>query len=171
MITRLARFFTCGCFVGLMCACTNIECPLDNLVSVTIGMYDAENGKSFLLKDSLTVLSSPKDTILLNRAQGISSFSVPLRHIGEVDTFLLYFSNISQSATDTLFIKKTNHPHFESVDCPATFFHTLHKVEWTSHALSEYPLTIDSVVLSRSKVDYEDIENVKIYFRSTTFTK
>ena len=79
-----------------------------------------------------------------------------------------YFSNLDgQGALDTLFLSYTDHPHFESVDCPAALFHTLTDVRWTSHPLSELPLTFDSVAIVRSNVNYDDVENIKIYLRST----
>jgi len=151
-------------------SCTNVDCPLDNIVELTCGLYSNETGASLTLTDTLTVdAGGTKDTTLLNRAYGISSFSLPLRHGVACDTLLMRFSNASgKSATDTLFLRHTNEAHFESVDCPTAVFHTLLGVSWTSHALSQMPLTIDSVSIVRPTVDYENIENLKIYLRATT---
>ena len=46
-------------------------------------------------------------------------------------------------------------------------FHELGGAHHTSHALSLMPLTIDSVAVVRKTVNYDDIENLKIYLRST----
>lgn len=149
-------------------ACTNVDCPLDNIVEMTCGLYSAEDKASLKISDTLTVRAGgTKDTILLNRAQNISSFALPLRHQAEEDTLLLRFSNAAGlAATDTLFVGHTNMPHFESVDCPSAMFHTLNCVRWTSHTLSQMPLTIDSVSITRNAVNYENIENLRIYLRS-----
>lgn len=152
---------------GALSSCTNIECPLDNVVVMTAHLYETETGNPLTITDSLTVFTSPKDSILLNRAQGIKKFAVPVRHGASCDTLLLRFSNIDQAASDTLFISKTDLPHFESIDCPATMFHYIKSVSWTSHRLADFPLTIDSVAVIRSKVDYDDVENIRIYLRST----
>ena len=123
----------------LSVACTNIDCPLNMVVSCN----------------------------LLNQAQNIDAFLLPLRQGSEMDTLLLNFSDATRSATDTLFISHNNVPHFESLDCPASIFHQLTSVRWTSHALKEFPLTVDSAAIVRKVVDYENIENIKLYLRST----
>ena len=152
----------------VLAACTNIDCPLDNVVVMTSGLYDAEDESSLSLQQELTVYSANGEHILLNKAQDISSFVLPLRHGIGTDTLLFFFSNLdNQEAIDTLFLSYTDNPHFESVDCPAALFHTLTNVGWTSHPLAELPLTIDSVAIVRSNVNYDDVENLKIYLRST----
>lgn len=168
MHSMLRLSFVATLMVGAT-ACTSIDCPLDNIVVMTCGLYSAESGASLTLSDTLTVRAGgEKDTILLNRAQGISSFSLPLRQGAQQDTLLLRFSNSAgQWATDTLYVSHTNEAHFESIDCPSAIFHTLQTTSWTSHPLSQMPLTVDSVAIVRKAVNYEDIENLKIYLRST----
>ena len=150
-------------------ACTNIECPLDNVVVMTGGLYNVEDGKSTTLKDhELSITSVDGKYVLLNRVKDISSFEIPLRQGVESDTLLFWLENTyGQSATDTLFLKYTDHPHFESLDCPAALFHTLTEARCTSHPLSELPLTLHKVEIVRSLVNYDDVENLKIYMRST----
>ena len=152
-------------------ACSNIDCPLDNVVALNCGLYSAEEKTSLTLRDTLTVYGRGfgRDTVLLNRALGISSFLLPVRQGFREDTLLLRLSNLEgQEATDTIFLKHTNEPHFESLDCPPAVFHTLQGVRWTSHALSLMPLTVDSVAVVRTTVNYDDIENLKIYLRATS---
>ncbi|MBR1713040.1 MAG: hypothetical protein IJ722_06520 [Alloprevotella sp.] len=152
-----------------LAACSNIECPLDNIVVATCGLYTAEDGNPLTLEDSLTIRPAGRDILLLNRAQGISSFVLPLRNAAGTDTLLLRFSNArKQVATDTLFLTHTTQPHFESIDCPTAVFHALTAVRWTSHALGVMPLTLDSVALVRSTVNYDDIENLQLYLRATS---
>lgn len=150
-------------------ACTNLDCPLDNVVVMTCGLYHTGTSDTLMLSDTLTVSTGGmKDTVLLNRATGISDFELQLRQASECDTLQFRFANTSgQSATDTIFLTHINTPHFESVDCPASMFHTLQSVSWTSHSLDDMPLTIDSVAIVRNTVNYEDIENLRIYLRST----
>ena len=157
------------CLLALA-ACTNIDCPLDNVVVMTSGLYDAEDGSSLSLpvEDELSIYSATGEHTLLNKATDISSFVLPMRHGVGTDTLLFHFSNTdSQEAIDTLFLTYTDNPHFESVDCPAALFHTLTQVRWTSHSLAEMPLTFDSVAIVRPNVNYDDVENLKIYLRST----
>lgn len=149
-------------------ACTNIDCPLDNVVVMTGGLYRSEDGTSLTLQDELTVNSAATGEVLLNKVSEISGFEIPLRHGAGTDTLLFSFANAEgQAAEDTLFLTYTDSPHFESVDCPAALFHTLKEVRWTSHPLAELPLTFEKVEIVRSLVNYDDIENIKIYLRAT----
>ncbi len=150
-------------------ACSNIDCPLDNVVMMQCNLYSYETRSALTLTDTLNIRPAGRDTVLLNRATGISTFLVPLKESGTRDTLLLVLSNTSgQTATDTLFVDHTPQPHFENLDCPASVFHTIHAVSATSHALSQLPLTIDSVSLVRPTVNYDDIENIRIFLRSTS---
>lgn len=161
-------------FMPILEACSNIDCPLDNVVSMQCNLFSSETKAPIVLTDELTITPAGKDTLLLNKASNIKSFLLPLKVTAAnnqvvSDTILLHFKNTAeQMATDTLFINHTLHPHFESLDCPASVFHTITAVRTTSHHLSEMPLTIDSVSLVRPIVNYDDVENIRIFLRSTT---
>lgn len=151
-----------------LAGCSNIDCPLDNVVRMKCDLYASETHTTLKLTDVLTVTPAGRDTVLLNQATGISDFLLPLKEGGRRDTLLLHLSNTAgQSAIDTLFVDHEPQPHFESVDCPACVFHTITGVAYTSHALSQMPLTIDSVAVVRTAVNYDDIENLRIFLRST----
>ena len=47
-------------------------------------------------------------------------------------------------------------------------FHKLGKIRWTSHDLSQMPVTIDNVVVVRPLVDYQNAEHIRIYLRTAT---
>lgn len=131
--------------------------------------YESETKRALTLHDVLDVMPANSDTVLINRITQVNHILLPLREGGDLDTLLLQFSNAAeQTATDTLFVSHTRQPHFESVDCPASVFHTITAVRATSHPLSELPLTIDSVSVVRSAVNYDDIENIRIFLRSTS---
>ncbi len=135
---------------------------------MTCQLYEAETEGTLSLTDTLTVKAAGTDSVLLNRGVGLSSFLLPVRQGATTDTLLLCLSNEKgQRATDTVFVEHTNEPHFENVDCPAAVFHTILSVGWTSHPLSQMPLTVDSVAVARSTVNYDDVENIKIFLRST----
>ena len=58
--------------VGGTTACAEVDCPLDNVLEMRIGLYQAETQQALTLADTLTERPAGKDTILLNRAQNIS---------------------------------------------------------------------------------------------------
>ena len=137
-------------------ACTSIDCPLDNVVALKCGLYDNASGSRLSLSQTLTVRA------------GIGDFLLPLRYGSVCDTLLFEFSDAEgRAATDSVFLSHRVMPHFESIDCPAAMFHELGGVRHTSHPLSLLPLTIDSIAVVRKTVNYDDIENLKIYLRST----
>lgn len=155
--------------IATLSACSNIDCPLDNVVRMQCNLYAYETKSSLTLTDVLSVTPAGRDTVLLNGATNISSFLLPLKEGGEQDTLLLHLSNASgQHATDTLFVSHKPQPHFESLDCPSSVFHTITAVRATSHPLAQLPLTVDSVSLVRGIVNYDDVENIRIFLRSTT---
>lgn len=157
-----------GSLLLLAAGCAEVNCPLDSVVAMTCGLYDAESKQAVTLTATLSVRAAGTDSILLNNATNVSSFLLPVRQGVTTDTLLLDFSTVTsvQSVTDTLFVDHTNEPHFEYIDCPGTIFHTLKSVRWTSHDLSVMPLTVDSVAIVRPTVNYDDIENLRIYLRA-----
>ena len=163
------RKFLYPLLLTVFCACTNIDCPLDNVVVMTSGLYHSEDGKPLTLDTEMTITSGDGEYILLNSIRDISSFVIPLRQGVGNDTLLFWFDDKKgEMAVDTLFLSYTDSPHFESVDCPAALFHTLKSAHCTSHPLAELPLTLHKVDIVRSLVDYDDVENLKIYLRTTS---
>lgn len=151
----------------MMSGCSNIECPLDNIVVMTCGLYSAETREPLKLQATLDVKPAGRDTVLLNQASDIKDFLLPLRQAAPADTFLLHFSDdAGRLGIDTLFVEHINTPHYESLECPATVFHTLTQVRWHRQSSSQIPLFVDSVALVRTAVNYDDIENIRIYLRT-----
>lgn len=152
--------------VGLS-ACSNIDCPLDNVVSLQCNLYDASTQSTLTLSDVLSVTPAGRDTLLLNQATGIKSFLLPLKEAGTQDTLLLHFANAQGAVqVDTLFVNHTPQPHFESLDCPSSVFHTLNAVR-VSAQVSTNSAIVDSVSLVRPIVNYDDIENIRLFIRTS----
>lgn len=152
--------------VGLS-ACSNIDCPLDNVVSLQCNLYDASTQSALTLSDVLSVTPAGRDTLLLNQATGIKSFLLPLKEAGIQDTLLLHFANAQGAVqVDTLFVNHTPQPHFESLDCPSSVFHTLNAVRVSAQGSANSAI-VDSVSLVRPIVNYDDIENIRLFIRTS----
>lgn len=152
--------------VGLS-ACSNIDCPLDNVVSLQCNLYDASTQSTLTLSDVLSVTPAGRDTLLLNQATGIKSFLLPLKEAGTQDTLLLHFANAQGMVqVDTLFVNHTPQPHFESLDCPSSVFHTLNAVRVSAQGSANSAI-VDSVSLVRPIVNYDDIENIRLFIRTS----
>ena len=145
--------------VVLMTACSSIDCPVDATVTTQYQIKNSD-GTEYTLSDTMTVTSvrsDGKDTILYNKGIGISKFTLPVSYTHPEDVLVFQFDNSNNNLhiTDTLWIKKYDYPHFESVDCNTTYFHTITDVKYTCNY-------IDSIVINNSSVTY-DSQTVHLY--------
>ncbi len=136
-----------------LAACDTIDCTLYNTVSLTCAFYS--EGKAVRLTDTLTVSALGTDSILVNRMVGASTVDLPLSFAQDRDTLVLHVYGPDFDARDTLWVEKSNIPHFESPDCPTHMFHQILSVQHSS-------TFIDSISITRSQVDYDQTENLRI---------
>jgi len=148
----------------LLVACSSIDCPVDNVVQTQykVVRYDDSD---FALPDSLSVTSTKgngRDTLLLNKLIAASKFTLPISYSHPEDVLVFHFDFESDDPliasvheVDTVWVKKDDHPHFESVDCNATFFHTLTGVRCTHNY-------IDTIVIKDPSVTFND-ETIHFY--------
>ena len=144
----------------MMAACSSIDCPVDSTVT-TLYQIRNSDGTELTLSDTLTVTtarSDGKDTIIYNKGIAISEFSLPISYLHPEDVLVFSFDNSNNDSlhvADTVWIKKEDYPHFESVDCNTTYFHTITDVRYTCNY-------IDSIVINNPKVTY-DSQTVHFY--------
>ena len=146
-------------------ACSSIDCPVKNTVAVyyDVKQYDDEGELiADTLKDTLwvwTQRSDGKDT-LMNRLVDKTRFSLPISYQHPEDVLIFAIRDTSLVITlDTVWLKKEDIPHFESVDCAAHYFHELTSVRCTHNG-------IDSLVLHTTSVTYDDaVTNLQIFFK------
>ncbi|MBR5749041.1 MAG: hypothetical protein IKY01_09695 [Prevotella sp.] len=142
-------------------SCSSIDCPVQNTVSVQYEIHD-KTGAALSLIDSLSVITERQDGqyVSLNRLIGKSAFSLPISYSHPEDILYFCFKDSEKTLIDTVWIKKDDIPHFESVDCSAAFFHELTNVRYTHNA-------IDSLVLVNTSVTY-DVNTVHFYLYPKT---
>lgn len=165
MSIRSRRPFNALALVALLGAvlgmgrCSEVECPLQNVVAVQYGLYRTD-GTEVTLQDTLTVTAVGTDSILLNKGQNIASFLLPVHYTADKDSIILRFADTEgDEVRDTLCIYHTNEAHFESMDCPLCYFHTITEVTCTYNAL-------EGVELVTPTVNYDTQENIRLYLRS-----
>lgn len=145
---------------ALMVACSSVDCPVDNSVT-TLYQIRNSDGTELTLTDTLTVKSTRndgKDTIIYNKGISISEFALPISYLHPEDVLVFSFDNENNDSlhvADTVWIKKDDYPHFESVDCNTTYFHTITDVRFTCNY-------IDSIVINNPSVTY-DSQTVHFY--------
>lgn len=157
---RVIQLFICLSLL-VIASCSSIDCPVQNTVSVQYEIRD-KAGELFPITDSLSVITQRLDgkyvdittllnskDVTLNKLVGKSSFSLPISYSHPEDVLLFCFKNSERMLIDTVWIKKEDIPHFESVDCSAAFFHEITGVRHTKNA-------IDSLVLVNTSVTYDE---------------
>ncbi len=151
---------------GLLCQCSSTDCPLNNTVSMTAGFYSSQTGLQANITDTLSIAAArQRDTTLLNRGLNFNQAKLPMGYIQKVDTLLFRFITKKGITTDSVFISHTNEPHFVSLDCSTAFFHTITDVRTTRRMpTADFPTAIDSIVIANPDVNYDEKENLKIYF-------
>ena len=151
-------------------SCTSIDCPLDNQVEMVLNFYHPTTNKAYALTDTLSVFGLKNDTtqLLFNRAIGHKTIRLPLNVSSDKDTLLFRFSSFAEKATDTLFVQHQRKSHFDSLDCPASVFHTLTKIEWHNHKDKTKLPTIHEVVITNPNVAYENVEHLKVFIHPAT---
>ena len=145
-------------------ACTSIDCPVQNKVGTVYGLKKANGTTDTLKVDTLDITSKRADgtdTILLNKTTGITAYDMYISYTQPEDVFYYTLRDtLGHIYQDTVYVKKENYPHFESVDCQAAYFHKLTDVRTTHHI-------IDSIVIKHSTVNYEtNHEHFYIYFKA-----
>ncbi len=144
-------------------ACSNIDCPLSNTVSAKYTFYNSSTKASAVIKDTLTVKAMGTDTILYNLGVNLSELNLPVSYNHSADTLLFCVSNSGEIRTDTLVVSHTNEAHFESIDCSPAMFHKITTAKVIRGAGSTKVTQIDSVAVNNSKVNYNVVENIKVY--------
>lgn len=86
---------------------------------------------------------------------------LPISYQNHEDTLIFELKDtFNVLRRDTVWIAKTNQPHFESVDCNISYFHEITSVRWTNEA-------IDSIGINKKDVNYDaSTEHFHIYFKA-----
>ena len=138
----------------LMMACASIDCPVNNLVETMYTLQKPDGTPDTLLKDTLWVWADRIDgtsILLINRLCGAKAtqFKIPVSYAQTEDTIRLEtLTPEGLSWEDTIWVKKDNRPHFEGVDCKASYFHTIQSVRSTQNL-------IDTVIINNTEVNYD----------------
>lgn len=146
-------------------SCASINCTLDSVVVWTLTFYDSELDEPLKLPVNLTVEAQGAGT-LYNQGHGISSMALPMSIAAPTDTLFLQWKSGDFESTDVLYIDHTNTPHFDAIDCPPAVFHDISAFRHEASNDEICPVTIDSIKITRSIVDYQDVENIRLYIHT-----
>lgn len=95
------------------------------------------------------------DTILINKASSKQYLEVPMSYFNECDTLLFTYSNIS--LPDTMYVWHDSYAHVDLPECGSFRYHNITNARATDNA-------IDHIEIVNPTVNYDQKENIKIYF-------
>lgn len=143
--------------------CASVDCPLTNTVYSHWGFYSQE--QAVPLMDSLYIYARVhgRDTLLVNRLYNAHSIDLPLSYYLPADTFRL---ELHQGGDDgevriwkeQVIVTKDNLDHFNSPECGI----------WHEHYITGIATNggmIDSIKVVKPKIDTNEDENFRIYFK------
>ena len=141
-------------------SCSSVDCPLNNKVLTNYALLDAD-GRTDTMRLAMTVSTNRtdgSDSVLINKDQDITKFSLPISNAQPRDSFFVELTDGVTASLDTIVVDKEDMMHFESTDCAASYFHKIKGVTTTHHA-------IDSVAINYHNVDYDTSKtHFHIYF-------
>ena len=150
-------------------SCDNFSCPLNNSVESVYAFYAAERddagelitGRAVSIGDTLTVRAIDIDSVIANKLINASGMKLPMSYYNETDVLELLFTDTqNRTGRDTLWITKHNQHHWDDPSCAVHIWHTITDLRST-HNL------IDTVVVNNPEVNYDGLENIQIYFRTS----
>lgn len=170
--------------LGLMEGCDDNGCTLYNSTNCELTFY-GEGDRVVALNQYLTVTAVGAAQVVLNKGMGYTGIKLQLSYANEVDTLLFeHWTTTTTTETgtdeegnettteveedtphvvDTLYIRKTDTPHFESPDCGTAVFHDIQEA-WYSND-SRYPDDglFDMIYVNHAEVYYNSSDNLRLY--------
>lgn len=147
-------------------SCNTAGC-YDNQSSIPLaGFYD-DSAHNEITVDSISVggVDAPGDSLLLNNSAA-SSVYLPFRANRASTSFFIHYNQEAISdarLNDTLTFTYDSSPYFASEECGAMFRYTIKDCIYTTHL-------IESVEITDPLITNQDIERIRIYFRTARQT-
>lgn len=156
--------------IGLLfVACSSIDCPVQNSVNTVWLVYN-DDEEPDTLKDTLSIFTTRRDgsdTVLVNCDTNVDSLKLPVSYNDPEDTlyFFIWGTHMTTDSVyyavyslDTVYIAKDNTPHFESVDCAISYFHTITDLRYTTNRIKR-------IDIQKTAVNYDaSTEHFRIHF-------
>lgn len=154
---RLILALPAAILLTVMASCESIDCPLNNMVYAKFRFTPR-------ITDTLTIsaaISEGSDSVLFNRGLNTDSVQLPMSYSHSEDVYYFQFTDTVSTRIDTVTVQKQDRPHFESVDCNPSIFHTITGVLTTTHV-------IDSIAINNNEVTYDALKPHFIVYTKNT---
>lgn len=148
-------------------SCSTTGCT-DNRSSIPLaGFYDNHTGAAIAI-DSIDIggVGAPGDSLLLASPQQATEVYLPLRSERDEAKFFIAYRQKAldyPELNDTITFGYSSIPYFASEECGAMMRYRLQSVTYTRHLLDSV-----SVVPADSVITNADIENLRLYFKTSS---
>ena len=150
-------YFTIALLV-LLTSCDNgYNCSINNTAYNRIGFYSISGDSirnGYLLPEELEVSLMVNGREAMVADQGNEDLRLPMSYTSDCDTLLFRYDS---DMSDTIYFRHKNIQFYQSMECGTVMYHRIDSVEYT-HNL------IDSVAIVNKFVNFDDNENIKVYF-------
>lgn len=159
-----------GCAVGIGTSCSDendcsiagrpmIYCNLRTIIDPETMTWENDT------LDSLTVTAFGTDSILIYNQKDVHDLMLPLRYTADSTVFVLHYNYPqNKNQADTLYIKQTNIPYFESMECGYSMKQSIVSVRIGKSRNTRQPYQLDSVYISNKAANTNGTENLQLYY-------
>ncbi len=150
--------------LSVISGCNTSGC-LENRNSLPLaGFYSSSTGNAITI-DSVEIggVGAPNDTLLATARYAIKEVYLPFRSTTESTSFFVRYVSRglnNPELYDTLTFGYTSEPRLMSEECGIAYLYHINYMSHTSHL-------IDSVAVTDSTINNQDLERIRIYFRTS----
>ena len=158
-VARLARIFPVLCLLLFAGCDSGYDCALENVAYNRVKFYTIGSDgteKEYALPEALTVsmMINGRDSIVVNHITNAKEIKLPMSYTAACDTVIMNFFG---RYSDTLYIGHSNIPIYQSMECGVIMHHRLTATTSTN-------VIIDSLAVNETSVNFDNNENIKLYF-------
>lgn len=145
-------------------SCSTGECLENQSAIPRAGFYSSSTKKQVSLDSvSIYAVGVPGDSMMVRVGRGVSQVYMPLDMTSDVTRYVLHYDVKELSderLNDTLTIRYSRVPYFESSECGAMYYYDVFGYGMTTHL-------VDSVSIITDRFTNVDIETIRIYMRTS----
>lgn len=143
------------------------DCSMTGRPMVYAYIYKYDQANKTVLNDtldSLTVTAFGTDSIIINNQKKVHDIALPLRYTSDSTILVFHYNRVLR---DTMVIRQSNTPYFESMECGYSMKQTIISVSplgYTAANKKKYN-SIDSTYIKSNAANVNGTENLKIFYR------
>ena len=163
LIRLFLIFLIAGTTIGTYSSCSDdSDCSITGRPMINCTLFTTNPDTKEQLKDtldSLTVTALGTDSIIINNQKDVHTLMLPLRFTSDSTVFILYYAyGADRTLCDTVYIKQSNTPYFESMDCGYSMKQSILDVRSSRQEL-------DTILIVNKQANPDGTENLKLLYR------